>query len=68
MALVTAADKIFQGGNLGAVLARLQLDPGQRRLAGAPIGQELLFDPSGPGQRLQHTNPAGQTGQGGIEF
>ncbi|MNF96740.1 hypothetical protein D3C84_795370 [compost metagenome] len=59
MAHIAAVDKAFERVNVGAVITRLQLDPGQLGLPGDPIR---------PGQGVQHANLAHKARQGGIEF
>lgn len=68
MPLIAVAGECFQGGDVGAVLARAQLDLGQFCMPGAPMRQEYLLDPIRPGQGIQYADLAGQTGQSGIEF
>ncbi|MNC81519.1 hypothetical protein D3C75_1346740 [compost metagenome] len=50
------------------MITRLQLDPGQLGLPGAPTRQERFLDPIRPGQGVQHANLAHKARQGGIEF
>jgi hypothetical protein len=68
MPLIAAVGKGFQGGDVRAVLARAQFDPGQFCMPGAPTRQEYFLDAIRPSQGIQHADLAGQTRQSGIEF
>ncbi|MCY1179938.1 hypothetical protein D9M73_203600 [compost metagenome] len=65
---VALAGERLQVFDFGLMVARFEGDVRQGWASGSPIGKKPLLDAVGPGQGLEHTDLAGQFGQGDVEF